>query len=300
MDSQTLQSEALAIPLPDPRLKAIGLMTISVFLINVMNAMVKLVSDIHPPLEILFYRGTIAMALLLVWALFRGKLKTIYKTARPWSHFGRGLFGNVGLLLVIWSFTLLPMADATATLFASTLMVTVLSALILKEQVGPWRWSAVIAGFIGVLMIVHPSGAMTSGYASFVPLAAAFFGAFVQIYLRELGKSEDALTTVFYFLLFGIVISSVYMPFKGQLPTLGTLLPLTAIALCGLVSLILKSYAFSLAEASLLSPFNYTAIVWATLLGWIFWGDMPTLAVTGGAAIIIASNLLIIYRERRR
>lgn len=295
MDPRAQQSETLN---GDLRIRGIWLFTLSVFLINIMNALSKHVSDVHAPLEIVFYRGAIALVLLVVWAAIRGRLFTLHQTARPWSHFGRSLFGNIGLLLVIWSFALLPMADATATLFASSMIVTILSATILKEHVGPWRWGAVIVGFSGILMIVQPTHAMMHNPAALVPLGAAFSGALVQIYLRDLGRSEDSLTTVFYFLLLGLLVGGVYMPFGGQFLTGETWLPMIALAVCGLVSLIVKTYAYSLAEASLLSPFQYTAILWATLFGWLFWGDVPTLTVTAGAAIIIASNLVILWRER--
>lgn len=281
-------------------LLAIILFSASVLLITLMNGLVKLISDQHPPVEIMFYRGVIAMALLLVWALYRGKIGTIYKTAHPAKHFGRGLVGNIGMFLVMWSFALLPMADVTATLFSGTLMATALSALILKEKVGAWRWGAVIAGFIGIVMIINPAHLVAGGYERFIPLLAALFGAFVHIYLRELGKTEDSLTTVFYFLLFGIVLSALYMPFNGHWPTGTTLLPLVGIAVCGVLSLVLKSEAFAMAEASLLSPFNYSAIVWSTLIGWLAFGDIPTPLVITGAVIVIASNIVILYREQMK
>lgn len=270
----------------------------AVFLIVVMNGFVKEATQYHSPVEAVFYRGLIAMAILLGYAAYKGKFH-IYKTTRLKSHIGRSIAGNIGVVMVYWSYSLMPMADATALLFTAPLLVTVMSALLLKEQVGRYRWLAVIIGFLGVLLISSPSGIDYEGYAIFVVLGAACSVALVQIFLRELGKTEDALTTVFYFLAFGITASGIYMIFKGTWPHPAAIIPLIGAGLSSGVQLIIKTQAFRLAEASLLSPFSFTSIVWATLIGWIFWDDLPTITVLLGTAIVIASNLFIIWRETR-
>jgi len=285
---------------PDPAqnsARGILLYIIAVFLIIVMNAFIKKATEYHTPVEAVFYRGIVAMALLLGYAAAK-KHYRIYQTTRLKSHLGRSICGNIGVVMVFWSYSLMPMADVTALLFAAPLIVTMLSALVLKETVGLYRWAAVITGFCGVLLIAQPSGGGYPYYGILVVLTAAFSTALVQIFLRDLGKTEDAMTTVFYFLAFGILCSGLYMIFQGSWPHPAALIPLIGAGITGGIQLILKTQAFRLAEASLLSPIAYTSIVWATLIGWIFWGDLPGLLMVAGTIIVIASNLFIIWREK--
>lgn len=277
----------------------ISLYVLAVFLIVVMNAFAKKATEFHTPVEAVFYRGLIAMALLLCYAAFKRRLTTIHKTARFKSHVGRSLAGNVGVVMVFWSYSLMPMADVTALLFASPLIVTVLSAVLLKENVGIYRWLAVITGFLGVTLIAQPSGQDYASYGLLVVTVAVFATALVQIFLRDLGKTEDALTTVFYFLAFGILFSGIYMIFKGSWPHPLAVIPLIGAGIASGIQLIIKTQAFRLAEASLLSPFSYTSILWATLFGFLFWDDLPTMMVIAGTCIVITSNLFIVWRERQ-
>lgn len=287
---------------PQHTVKGILLFVLATFLIICMNAFAKMASDHHDPVEVVFYRGIVAMLLLLgfVAVTRRRAMIDVFKTARPLAHLGRSVAGNIGVILIFWAYALLPMADVTAMLFISPLIVTALSVPILGEKVGAWRWSAVLIGFAGVLLIANPGGQGLNSWLFLLPLAAAFFTALVNIFLRQLGRTEDAMTTVFYFLLFGILVTGLYMPFGGQWPQADAVWVLLGAGITGGLSLMIKTEAFRMAEASLLSPFTYTSIVWATLFGWLFWGDLPTLWVITGAAIIIASNLVVAWRERTR
>ncbi len=283
--------------LPD-HIKAIIMSIGAGFLIISMNAFAKKAAEYHDPIEIVFYRGLVAMILLLIYVAYK-KRTDFYKTTRMKSHFGRAFIGNCGVIAVFWSYKLLPMADVTALLFSSPFIVTVLSALILKEKVGIYRWLAILIGFIGVVMIVGPSLSGLHGYAVFVPLLASLCMGFVAIFLRDLGKTEDSITTVFYFLLFGVLYSGVYMVFKGSFPAPDAMGILFCVGLAAFVQLILKTEAYRLAEASMLSPYTYIMLIWAALIGWIFWGDVPDIWVWIGASVIIVSNLFITWREQK-
>jgi drug/metabolite transporter (DMT)-like permease len=276
----------------------IALFLVATFLIVTMNAFAKMATVYHSPVEAVFYRGVVAMVLLLSFTTVTRR-KDVFKTKRPMAHLGRSLAGNIGVILVFWSYSLMPMADVTAFLFTAPLMVTVLSIPLLGEKVGPYRWSAVIIGFLGVVLIAQPFGGGFVGAKALVPLGATFFMALVNIFLRELGKTEDPFTTVFYFLAVGLVFTGIYMIFNGTLPHEKAIWPLVGAGIAGGLQLILKTKAYTLAEASLLSPFTYTSILWATLFGWLFWGDLPTAAVCIGAIIIITSNIVIYMRESR-
>lgn len=283
------------------------LTVISTFLIILMNACAKLASPYHTVIEAVFYRNIFALAIVLGYIVATRRWSA-FKTKRPLAHLGRSVVGNVGLAMVFWAYTLMPMADVSALLFASPLMVTAMSALILREQVGIWRWGAVVIGFIGVSLIgLEQMGggsaldtAHFAGFGVLVGLGAAFCVSLVSIFLRALSSTEDAFTTVFYFLLIGLIGSGIYMVFAGSPPHPAALIPLIGAGVASSLSLLMKTQAYKYGEASLLSPYTYTAILWSTLLGWLFWGELPTPTIWIGAGIVIASNLFILYREQKK
>jgi drug/metabolite transporter (DMT)-like permease len=275
------------------------LFTLAIFLIVAMNAFAKAAMEYHTPIETLFYRSLIAMILLLTFAGLT-KQKNIFKTKHPLKHFRRSLAGNIGVAMVFWSYALLPFADVTAILFLSPLIVTALSAVFLKEKVGAFRWGAVLIGFLGVIIIIGPTGESFQNIGVFVVLFAAFTVALVSVFLRDMGKTEDTLTTVFYFLAFGVFFSGIYTIMFGSAPADKAIIPLLGAGITGGIQLIIKTHAYKLAEASLLSPITYTSIIWATLFGWFFWDEIPTMPVFIGAFIVIISNLFIISREKQK
>jgi drug/metabolite transporter (DMT)-like permease len=255
-----------------------------------------------PPLEVLFFRCSIALLMIGGYAVLT-KPRAFFKTSRPFSHFFRGLVGNTGVLLGILAYSYMPMTQVTAMLFTSSLIVTLLSALLLREAVGKWRWAAVLIGLAGVLVIAHHDLQHlgdTGLKGILVTMAAAFCDALVVLFLRELGRTEDPLLTVVYFLSMGTIIGSVYMIYAGIWPGRELYWVLAALGICGGFNQLFRSIAYRHAEASLLSPFVYSAIIWATMLGWLVWGDFPTLEIIAGAAIIVASNAIIVWRERIR
>ena len=178
--------------------KGIVLILLATFCIVLMNTCAKMSSSALDIIEIVFYRGLIALSLLIPYMMLTQPL-LVFKTKRFKTHLYRAFVGNLGVGLVFWSYALLPMADATALLFAAPLFVTILSPIMLKEKVDRYRWAAVIAGFGGILSIAKPSGDMFSNPASLIALAAALCVALVNIALRNLGRTDEALTTVFYF-----------------------------------------------------------------------------------------------------
>ena len=276
--------------------KATGLMVLAVFFIAVMNACAKLSSDKHSIVEIVFYRGAISVFLLSLWLLYTRDLKLL-KTKRPMAHLGRSTIGTVGAGFVYWAYSLMPMGDVAVLLLTSSLFVTILSVPLLGETVGPWRWAAVIVGFIGAALVGNPSAAHFSLYAFSVCIAAAFAVSLVFIFLSKLGRTESAFTTVFYFSLTSTIVSGVYMIFKGHAPDPSVYWPLFGTGIASLFSLLLKTEAYKFADASFLSPLDYMNLLWSVLFGFLFWGDLPSWTMMAGAALIIGSNGLIIWRE---
>jgi drug/metabolite transporter (DMT)-like permease len=276
--------------------KAIGLILLATLGIVLMNTCAKLVSDSHNPIELVFYRGLAALALLTPYMALTRPLR-VFTTRRAGAHLYRALVGNLGVGFVFWAYSLLPMADTTALLFAAPLFVTALSPLLLKEGIDAPRWLAVLTGFGGVLLIVRPSPALLNNPAALIGLAAALMMALVDMALRNLGRTDDPLTTVFFFLLIGVLVSGIFTGFRGSLPRLGHLPILAAMGAFTAIQQVAKTTAYRHAEASFLAPYTYSAIVWATLMGWLFWRDLPTLQVVLGTVVIIASNLYLVWRE---
>lgn len=280
-------------------LTGVGLMLLAVILMQLMNAGAKAASAWYVPIEVVFYRGIVSLTLLLAWLFYTRRFELL-KTARPLSHLGRSLIGNLSVFLVFWSYALLPMAEAAAFLLTASLMAAALSGPLLGEKVGTGRWVAVGAGFIGAVMVANPSGESASLFGSVIALCGALVSSLIPIFLRSLGKTEHAFTTVFYFVLTGVLVSGVYMVWNGHPPTAIALPILIGTGIASLAGLLVKTTAYQFAEASVLVPCGYTSLIWATLIGWTFWDQIPAPIVIAGASLIIGSNLVLLWHEKRR
>ena len=170
--------------------------------------------------------------------------------------------------------------------------------VLLRETVGPRRWAAVIVGFIGVLVIIRP-GAGVFQWAALLPVLVAFFYAMYQIITRHLSHRSDPLNMLFYTALVGALVMSAIVPFDWQMPTAAQWLMLAAVGFLGGLGhyAIIKAYERS--ETALVAPFAYTEIVWATSLGFFAFGDFPDLFTFAGTAIIVASGVYVLHRERK-
>ncbi len=273
-------------------------MVIAVGLIAVMNMFGKLTTDYHDPIEKVFYRGLIALALVMVIIAVRRDWGVL-KTKRPFGQLARGLVGTGGLSLVFWAYSLMPMTEVTALMFTGGFMTLLVSPFLLGERVGLYRWAAVIVGFLGAIIIAQPNSAYFNAYGVFASLSAAFVGgAMIAVFLRSLGKTDSAYTTVFYFLLIGIISTAPYMILYGSWLQEQAMIPMVGMGLAGGVSLLIKTQAYRYAEASLLSPVMYTGIVWAVLFDYMIWHQLPSLTITFGAGIIIFANVFILWREQ--
>ena len=191
-----------------------------------------------------------------------------------------------------------PMANATALLFAAPLFVAALSPLLLKERVDGTRWVAVAVGFGGILLIARPSLNLLADPASLVGLGAALCIALVDMALRNLWRTEDPLTTVFYFILGGVILSAPYTLAYGTWPTDGMLAWIAGIGIFTAIQQLAKTAAFRFAEASFLAPYTYSAIVWASIAGWLLWRERLTVTVAAGTMVVIACNLFILRQTR--
>jgi drug/metabolite transporter (DMT)-like permease len=268
------------------------------FMFTIMNMFAKLLSVNHSVIEIAFYRNLIACVPFLITIFIFGRREILIIRSKPSLVGIRAAVGTLNLVTTFTAYSLMPMADTTALLFTSSLFIPVLGVIFLKESVGPYRWAAVAIGFIGVIIMAHPSGAVNT-LGILVALTATLMQATLQIILRYLGRFESPETISFYFFVIGVILTALPLPFIAVRPTLAEIPLLLGVGLSGAGAQWLLSIAFRNARAAIVTVFNYSSIIWATLFGWMIWGDWPLPTVMAGAAIVIASNILMIWREAR-
>lgn len=268
------------------------------FMFTVMNVFAKLLSADHSVIEIGFYRNLIACMPFLILVFVFGKRDILIIRSKPTLVGLRAVLGAVSLVTTFAAFSLMPMAETTVLLFTSSLFLPVLGVFFLGERVGPYRWGAVLVGFAGVVIMSGPAGNV-SAFGISVAIAAALMHATLQLILRYLGRYERPETVTFYFLVIGTLVTALPLPFVASTPTVAELPLLFGVGISGALAQLLLSYAFRHASAAIVSVFNYSGIVWATLFGWLVWNDFPIPTVLIGAAIVIASNGLIVWRESR-
>lgn len=273
------------------------LMCAGVACLCVNDAIAKALTATYSPVQILLLRNVLALPFALAVALRMGGRAALL-SHRPAAHLLRGVLWLCAAAMFFTSFIYLELAEATALIFAMPVFVTAVSALVLRETVGWRRWSAVIVGFCGVLVVVRP-GAGTFQPASLLPVATAFVYALLMLSARWVDRRESVWTMMLYLVGSGALLSAFVAPFFWVTPRPEDLWLFFGIALFGTVGITLMTQAFRLAPAAVVAPFDYTALVWATLLGWLLWNEIPDSATYLGAAIIIASGIYIVWRERR-
>lgn len=269
------------------------------FMFTVMNMFAKLLSENHSVIEIAFYRNLIACIPFLVMVFGFGRREILIIRSKPSLVGIRAVIGTVSLITTFAAYSLMPMADTTAILFTASLFIPVLGVIFLKESVGGYRWAAVVIGFIGVIIMSLPSGQLYI-WGTMVALFAAFLHATLQIVLRYLSRFESPETISFYFFVIGVFLTALPLPFIAVKPTAEEIPLLFGIGLSGAAAQWLLSTAFRNARVAIVTVFNYSSIVWATLFGWMIWNEWPLPTVITGASIVIASNILMIWRESRR
>lgn len=263
-----------------------------------MNVFAKFLSDNHHVIEIGFYRNFIAMLPMLFIIYAMGKREILKIKTSPKMIVVRSVIGTISLVATFGAFSLMPMADATAFLFTSSLIVPMFGFFFLKEHVGKYRWGAILIGFLGVLVMLKPTGDVNMTGAA-VALSAALMHATLQTILRSLGKTEAPETITFYFVFIGTFVSLIPLPLVFVMPTWEEVPYIIGLGLTGVAAQMMLSLAYKNAQAAIVTVFNYSGIIWATLFGWMFWNDWPTHTILAGGAIVIASNVFIVFREQR-
>jgi drug/metabolite transporter (DMT)-like permease len=274
-------------------------MLLAVLLFAVMDTLIKKLSPDFGTFQIIFFRSLFALVPIGAAVLWAGG-RTALRTAQPAGHVLRSLVGLGAMFCFFMALRYMPLADVYAISFAAPLFLTALSVPLLGEPVGWRRWTAVLVGFVGVLVVIRPTGGVFSSIA-LLALTGAFFYALAMIQTRRLGRTEGSATIAFYFTLTCMAAGAI-----GMIPDWVTpdrpeqVAMLIGMGVVGGMAQLLLTNAFRLAPAAAVAPLEYTSLIWALLFGWAFFGEMPTGALLLGGPLIVGSGLYILHRETRR
>lgn len=277
--------------------RAIATICLGMFCLVLNDALAKWLTDHYSPLQIVFLRSLIAVPMIAAIGLMLGGRASL-RTSHLRIHAVRGLLAIGAAYTFFQGLKILPLAEATSLAFAAPIFVTALSVPLLRERVGWRRWLAVLVGFVGVLVIVRP-GAAAFQPASLLIVAAALFYALFMISARWIRLEENVWTMMFYVALFPLLYSALVVPLIWAPVVLDHMPYVAAMAVVGTVGVTLIGQAFRLSPAAVVAPFDYTALIWASLFGWLIWGELPDIWTYAGAAVIVTSGIYIIIRETR-
>jgi drug/metabolite transporter (DMT)-like permease len=288
----------------DHPLKAIALKTISVAIFVAMQSFIKAAGNV-PAGQIVFFRSFFAIFPLLVFVAWRHELASAFRTQRPLGHFWRGLVGTAAMGMGFVALTRLPLPEAIVLNYAQPLLVVVFSALFLGENVRLYRWSAVVAGLVGVIIVSWPNLRLDSGmnHREFVGVLAAFgaaaMSAIAMLLIRNLVRSEKSATIVLWFSISASTLALLSLPFGWAWLTPQQALFLVLAGFCGGVAQIFLTEAYRYGEASTVAPFEYTSLILGIAIGYLVFHDVPTPNMILGGSIVVGSGLFIVWRERR-
>lgn len=280
-------------------LQGIIFLCVGIFALTMMDATAKwLVHADYEVVQILALRGWLITIALLIWSVFNGGPRKQLYTKRLKHHTMRTVIGYFAPFCFFTALQTMPLADATVIFFAAPFVMTALSVPLFKEHVGWHRWAAIAVGFCGVLIILQP-GAEGFQPMALVVLVGCLFYSSATLAVRWLGSTESTFKIVFYFN-FGVALfSSIFLPFVWvpmTLQDLGVLGAMACLSLCGHIFI---TRAFNTGQVGVIAPFEYTALIWTLIIGYLVWDELPVGRVWLGAAVIVGSGLYIIHRERR-
>jgi len=248
--------------------------------------------------ELIFYRNLFSLPLILCW-LAIGPGFAVIRTNRPRAHLSRATIGLISMVLNFQALVMLPLAEATTIGFAAPLFATILSTLLLGEQVGRHRWAAVALGFVGVIVVMQPGTSALPLDGLIVAVFAALGVASVVITVRQIGATEHPATTVFWFNVASLLVLGLAMPFVAHAHSPELFAILVVMGAMGGLAQMLMTTSLSHAPVSVLAPFDYCQLLWATIIGWLLWSRGPSAATLAGGFLIAASGIYTAYREHR-
>jgi len=271
-------------------------MTMSILLFALMDASVKWLGGIYPTTQIMFFRCAVALVPIVVIIFLRGG-PGVLRTRQKTLHLLRSVFGIGAMGLAFYAFAQMPLAEAISILHTAPLFMTLLSVLLLREKVGMRRWSAIIFGFAGMLLVLRPGADMLAS-GSLYMLGAAFLIGCTTIIIRHLGKLDDPVCITFYFTVTGLLASLVGLTLQGwQTPPLNDLILLCLVGLLGGMAQYLMTLSYRYLAVGTLAPLKYLSIVFGGIIAYLVWGEIPDQQSVLGIGIIVASGLYTLQRE---
>lgn len=283
---------------------AVTLKLSALFLFTAMSALVKALSADFPPGQMVFFRSLFAVPVIVAWLISRGELAQGFVVRKPMGHFWRGLLGTAAMGLTFTGLSLLPLPEVTAIGYATPIFTLILAALLLGERIRLIRIGAVAIGLLGVLIMIWPRlGSADLGTGATIGalcvLGATVARGFVQIHIRQLVQVDHPAAIVFYFSMTATLLSALTVFWGWTVPTLNQLLILITMGLIGGVAQILVTSSYRFGQASMLAPYDYTSMLFAIFIGYVWFDELPTLAILLGAALVIAGNAVVIWREHQ-
>jgi len=275
---------------------ALGMVT-AMLLFICMDSIAKHLGETVQPMQVVWARYV--GQTLLLFAIFLPSLPQRMRTAAPGLQILRSVLVFGATSMFFTALTMMELAEATALMEVAPLLITVFAALILRERVGPRRWTAVAIGLVGALVIIRP-GLDVFQTAAILPLMAATCLAAFQIATRLMGAADSIWTTMLYTTLFGSVASTIVMLFLWETPPIEALPFMAVMGVFGFGGHLCLVWALGQAPASVLAPFNYSQLVWSVLIGYVVFMETPDTMTLLGAGIIVGAGLYVWHRERVR
>ncbi len=285
--------------------RATALKVTAVLLFVCMAAMVKEATKEVPTGQAVFFRSFIPIPIIMLWLFRRGELREGLTANNLMGHVWRGLFGSSAMFLTFAGLGLIALPEATAIGYATPLFTVILAVVLLGERVGVYRLSAVALGLAGVMIVMAPrlsldTQAMTTGagLGALFTLGAAGLRAFVQIHVRRMVATEHTGAIVFYFSLTATTLSLLSIPFGWVWPSNYSLALMLGAGTIGAVAQILVTSSYRYGAASMLAPFDYVSLLFASIIGYFIFSEAPTMNMVLGALLVVAGGIVIIWRER--
>jgi drug/metabolite transporter (DMT)-like permease len=279
-------------------MKAIGMMSLAVFLLSAMDLALKQLVEHYPSMQVVFLRCVTSAPLLATLMLARNRKG--FRVKYPADHLLRALIGLIMLYAVGECFRQLQLADAYAIFFAAPLLITLLSGPVLGEKAGSYRLAAAVVGFAGVLIVLQPGmNSQLISYGAVMGLLAVVAYAFMALLLRRMGHHDSTVAIAFWFIALVGVGAGLFSILSWK-PIQWEHWPwLVLLGVTGTFGQLLLTGAFKRASVAVIAPLDYTHMIWAVIYGYLFWGHLPGLSTWAGTAVIVSSGLYIIFREHR-
>ena len=286
-------------------LRGIGLKVLSVTVFTGMAICIKSAAPEVPPGQAVFFRSAFAVPVILAWLLWTHNLRHGLDTVNPMGHLWRGLVGTTAMGLSFTALGLLPLPEVTALGYAAPLLTVIFAAMFLGEKVRVFRLSAVLIGLVGVVIVLSPRRTLLEAetttplqtIGAMAALLGAVFAALAQVFVRKLVHTEQTAAIVFYFSITAAILSLATLPFGWVMPDARQAALLVSAGVFGGVGQILLTESYRHAETSVIAPFEYASMLLALGAGYWLFAEVPTPAMLGGVAMIVAAGLFIIWRE---